>query len=145
MKTLRGGPTHETLSLLCWDGKRVLLVRNGPGGLFGHAWTLPGGPVEEGEELAPAARRIASGALAIEPSPGSLRVIKRMEPPSPLREERGPDTLVWASSWGGSAQPPNVIAIAPEEMARRRMFREARELIAAACAGLETRLARVPA
>lgn len=140
MRTLRGGPECANVSLLCWDGDRVLLSRRGAGGLFGHTWTLPGGPLRDGETLPGAVRRLAAAEAGIEPTDGAVRIIRRIEPPSPFRDDRGPDTIAWVRSWTGGPLPGNVLAVRPSEMAELRMFREARELIALACKALSTRI-----
>jgi 8-oxo-dGTP pyrophosphatase MutT (NUDIX family) len=141
MRTLRGGPLNANVSLLCWDGDRVLLARRGGGGLFGHTWTLPGGPLRNGETLPGAVTRLAADEAGVEPTAGAVRVIRRIEPPSPFRDDRGPDTLVWVRSWTGGPFPGNVLAVRPGEMGELRMFREARELIARACQAMQRRWA----
>ena len=141
MRTLRGGPAGTNVSLFCWDGDRVLLVQRGAGGLFGHTWTLPGGPLHDGESTSSAVERLAVEQAGIVPVDGSVRIIRRLEPPSPFRDDRGPDTVAWVRSWTGGPFPGNVLAVRPSEMADLRMFREARELVMEACRATERRRA----
>lgn len=141
MRTLRGGPVNTNVSLFCWDGERVLLARRGAGGLFGHTWTLPGGPVRSGETISAAAVRLAAEEAGVVPGAGAMRVIRRIAPPSPFRDDRGPETLVWVRSWTGGPLPAHVLAIRPGDVAGLRMFREAREAIARACSAMQRRMA----
>lgn len=135
--TIRQNKTASTVSLLVWDGRRVFLVRrDGSRGLFPHAWTLPGNPLQPGETAKAGAGRVCRHALGI--APERLLPVRELNEPSPYRQDRGPDTLIRVMSWSGvpAARLANWDRggwFSIEEMAKLRMLREGRELIASEC------------
>jgi ADP-ribose pyrophosphatase YjhB (NUDIX family) len=136
LRTKRGG---ESVSVVLWDGERVLLVRRGGGGLFPRTWTLPGGPLQPPETPPVAARRIARDLLKV--GAGDTRLLRRLPQPSPFRDERGPDTVVQLVSWEG--EPSGRTAswdgcgwFSLDGLGELRMFREAREEIVELCEGI---------
>lgn len=130
----RRGP--QSVSILLWDGSRMLLVQRGAGGLFPHTWTLPGGELAGGETPEEAAMRIAAETLGTGTS--HVRRLRDLPQPSPLRDARGPDTLVQAMTWTGSpeAGPAGATWFEPSALDGLRIFREARDLLRQVCATL---------
>ena len=126
----------RSVSVLLWDGTRVLLVRRGVGGLFPHTWTLPGGEVHPGETSEAAAMRIAEEGLGIGTS--HVRRLRKLPQPSHFRDARGPDTVVQIVTWSGdeTAGPAEAAWFAPEALDALRIFREARDLLRGLCATL---------
>jgi hypothetical protein len=129
--SLRAKRGPETVSVLLWEGPHLLLVRRGPGGLFPHTWTLPGDELEAGESPEAGSRRVARsfGVEALE-----TRVVRSLPQPSPLRGERGPDTVVEVvrRERSVSGKPEHYVGLgyfAKGDLSNRRMFREARQLI----------------
>ncbi len=139
--TIRPGKPAASVSLLLWDGQRVFLVRrDGSRGLFPHAWTLPGNPLHPGETPMSGAGRVCRDALGI--APDRILQIRELHEPSPYRQDRGPDALMRVVSWSG--EPAARLAnwdrggwFSIEEMAKLRMFREGRELVAAECESMQ--------
>jgi len=135
--TIRQNKPASSVSLLVWDGQRVFLVRrDGSRGLFPHAWTLPGNPLQPGETAKAGAGRVCRDALGI--APEGILPIRELHEPSPYRQDRGPDTLMRVVSWSG--EPAARLAnwdrgswFSIDEMAKLRMLREGRELVATEC------------
>lgn len=134
--SLRAKRGSESVSLLLWDGARVLLVRRGPGGLFPHTWTLPGGELDAGETAEIAAMRAAEDVLGV--STGHVRQLRSLPQPSHFRDARGPDTVVQLVTWAGdpAAGPSEAEWFEPGALDGLRIFREARDLIRELCAAL---------
>jgi len=136
MTTRQTQPT-ASVSLLLWDGERVFLVRrDGTRGLFPHAWTLPGNPLQADETAKSGAGRICRDALGV--AAERVVAVRELGEPSPFRQERGPDTLMRVVAWAG--EPVARLAnwergewFSIEEMAKLRILREGRELISGEC------------
>ncbi len=127
------GPS--SVSVLLWDGQRVLLVRRGPDGLFPHTWTLPGDELLPGETAETAAMRIAEDMLGIGTS--HVRRIRELAQPSHFRDARGPDTIVRAVTWSGDPiGPAEAVWFSLEALDALRILREARDLLRELCTGL---------
>lgn len=133
LKAKRG---PESVSLLLWDEARVLLVRRGPGGLFPHTWTLPGGEIEPGETPEIAAMRLAEESIGV--STGHVRKLRSLPQPSHFRDARGPDTMVQLITWTGdpAAGPSEAAWFELPALDELRIFREARDLIRELCRAL---------
>ena len=133
LKAKRG---PRSVSVLLWDDPRVLLVRRGPGGLFPHTWTLPGGELLPGETAEIGAMRIAEETLGV--STSHLRRLRELSQPSDFRDARGPDTVVQAVTWTGdpAAGPSAAAWFGMEALDDLRIFREARALLREVCSTL---------
>ncbi|KAA0238782.1 MAG: NUDIX hydrolase [Dehalococcoidia bacterium] len=134
--SLRARKGPPSVSLILWDGERVLLVKRGGGGLFPHTWTLPGGEIAAGETPEVAAMRLASAEAGVET--GHVRRLRTLPQPSHFRDARGPDTLVQLVTWAGDpgAGPGPAEWFGLEALNDLRIFREARDLVREVCAGL---------
>jgi ADP-ribose pyrophosphatase YjhB (NUDIX family) len=139
--TVRQNRPTASVSLLIWDGQRVFLVRrDGTRGLFPHAWTLPGNPLQRDETAKSGAARVCRDALGIVAE--RVLAVRELGEPSPFRQDRGPDTVMRVVSWSG--EPAARLAnwdrggwFSIKDMAKLRMLREGRELIAAECERLQ--------
>lgn len=141
--SIRAKRGPETVSVLLWEGPHLLLVRRGASGLFPYTWTVPGAEIEVGESPEAAARRIARefGVEALE-----MQTLRRLRQPSPLQDERGPDTVVEVVRRerpvsGKPARYTGVGYFAKGDLAQRRMFREARQLLVSVWNERDTRMA----
>ncbi len=134
--SLRAKWGPESVSLLLWDGERVLLVKRGQGGLFPHTWTLPGGELEPGETPEVGAMRLASESAGVET--GHVRRLRSLAQPSHFRDARGPDTLFQLVTWAGDplAGPLPAAWHTPAALDGLSIFREARDLIRETCASI---------
>lgn len=133
--SLRAKRGPESVSLLLWDGRRVLLVRRGRGGLFPSTWTLPGREIGRGEPAEAAALAAANELLGVHTS--HLRLLRDLSQPSPFRDERGPDSVFQVMTWEGEPSEGETRRwFNLEELAEIRIFREARDTLRAVCATL---------
>jgi len=121
---------------LFWDGRRVLLTRrDGSRGLFPSTWTLPGRELVASESPEVAALDAAQNAVAVETS--HIRLVRRLSQPSPFRDERGLDSLFQVMTWDGDPPVGETLRwFELEELRDIRIFREARDMLAAVCATL---------
>lgn len=142
--SIRAKRGPETVSLLLWDGERVLLVRRSAGGLFPHTWTLPGAESEKGEQAEIAAMRVAPEVLGVES--GHVRLVSRLAQPTVFRDERGPDSVVRLMTWAGdpTAGPAATRWFTLDELTDLHIFREARDTLRQLCAGMAPHEAATP-
>lgn len=133
--SLRAKRGPESVSLLLWDGRRVLLVRRGRGGLFPATWTLPGRELGRGEPAEAAALAAATELVGVETS--HVRLLRSLPQPSPFRDERGPDSLFQVVTWEGEVAVSETMRwFDLGELGDIRIFREARDTLRAVCATL---------
>jgi ADP-ribose pyrophosphatase YjhB (NUDIX family) len=133
LKAKRG---PESVSLLLWDGRRVLLTRRDlRRGLFPSTWTLPGRELARGEAAEVAALDVLRTAAGLDSS--HIRLLRRLRQPSPFRDERGRDSVYQVLTWEGEAPLGEKLAwFEPEALRDVRIFREARDTLVALCATL---------
>jgi len=133
--SLRAKRGPESVSLLLWDGGRVLLVRRGRGGLFPSTWTLAGRELARGEPPEAAALSATEELVGVHTS--HIRLLCSLSQPSPFRDERGPDSLFQVITWEGEPPVSETLRwFTLEELGSIRIFREARDTLRAVCATL---------
>lgn len=134
--SLRAKRGPESVSLLFWDGRRVLLTRRARGsGLFPSTWTLPGRELRAGEVPEVASMAAAEELPGVKTS--HIRFLRRLGQPSPFRDERGPDSVFQVVTWeGGPAERETLRWFRLEELRDIRIFREARDTLMAVCGTL---------